>query len=403
MPIWNKSIAQRSIVYLGYSSFPNGRAEVQKLIMISKSLILADNKVTIICRNGRHDRSTYPALKPSGEFEGIHYLYASGSFYRSNNFFRRRLYEIRGKINEFLVLYKMKRKNQLDYAILSTRRFGSVLYYVGLSKILGFKTVLNYVEYYSAFKKRKSQFSQRVNDKLFDRLTPRMVNAVFPISEFLIDHISKVAPGKPYLKVPILTDLNKYNSVKVLHDEPYFLFCGDAGYKEIVFFIIDSFSLLKTKIPYYLYLIVNGKREDVEEIKGYVNRLENAKGIKIFSDLSEGNLYSLYKNAKALLIPLRPTLQDAARFPHKTGEYLASGNPVISTNYGEMKFYFRDGENMLLADKYDKNLFAKKMQFIIDHPEVAKAIGVRGKDMVKELFDFKRQSPVINRFLESLS
>ena len=79
-------------------------------------------------------------------------------------------------------------------------------------------------------------------------------------------------------------------------------------------------------------------------------------------------MYNYYKNAKALLIPLRPITQDEARFPHKIGEYLASGNPAISTNYGEIKHYFKDQETMLIADSYQINDFAGKMQYILDFP-----------------------------------
>ena len=186
--------ARKRIVYLGFSSFLYGRAESQKIILISKSLIFSDNNVTVVCRNGTHNKLQHPAIKPKDKFDGIQYLYASGSCYRSNNFFKRRLYEIKGKINEFLTLWGMKRNRRLDYAILSTRRFSSILYYVILSKIFGFKTILNYVEYYSAFKKKKFQFRKRLNDQLFDYYAPRAVSAVFPISEFLIQHILAIAP-----------------------------------------------------------------------------------------------------------------------------------------------------------------------------------------------------------------
>ena len=112
-------------------------------------------------------------------------------------------------------------------------------------------------------------------------------------------------------------------------------------------------------------------------------------------------MYSSYKNAIALLIPLRPTFQDIARFPHKTGEYLASENPVISTNYGEVKYYFKDMENMLLADRYDIILFAKKMQFVITNPMEAKKIGKHGKAVASHIFDYRANATVINDFLNS--
>ena len=113
----------------------------------------------------------------------------------------------------------------------------------------------------------------------------------------------------------------------------------------------------------------------------------------------EKQLYNYYKNAAALFIPLRPTIQDKARFPHKIGEYLASGNPVISTNYGEVKHYFIDRETMLIADVYNIDLFSDKMQFIIDNPGEAQKIGNNGKSLALSSFDYKVYGEKIINFL----
>ncbi len=394
---------EKSIIFLGYSSFPYGLAEAQKIILISKCLLLEHNKVKVICRNGFHNKIKTPGLTTTGSYENIEYIYASGSCYRNDNFFKRRINEIKGRINEFLLLKRMKKRGAYYYAILSTRQFGSVVYYVLLSRLFRFKTVLNYVEYYTAFKKGKYQLLQKLNDRLFDRYAPRLTDGILPISEFLIQHIKKVAPRKKYLKLPGLTDFDKYESAGLIGTEPYFLFCGSASYKEIIFFVISSFFLLKKNTAYRLYLVVSGRDSEIQEVKDYVNRQSNPEAVKFFSGVPEKTLYSLYKSAKALLIPLRPTFQDAARFPHKTGEYLASGNPVISTDYGEMKFYFKDKVNMLLAGSYEEQLFAEKMQFVIDAPDEAAAIGLRGKSKAYELFDYKRKAPLLNEFLASLS
>jgi len=389
---------KKSIVFLGYNDFPHGLAEVQKIILISKSLISTGNNVTVICRNGYHNIADGTEIKVTGIYENIKYIYASGSCFRNSNFFKRRLNEIKGKIKEFLLLRKYKKNNDLDCAILSNRNFYLVLYYRILSKILGFKIVLNYVEYYSAQKKEYWEIRQKLNDTLFDTYAPSLSDAVLPISEFLINHINRVSSSKTYLKIPGLTDLSKYDGIETLQNESYFLYCGAAGYKEIILFIIDSFELIENNIC-YLYLIVNGAANEIDEIKNYINNTKQKHRIKIFSNLTQKELFTYYKNALALLIPLRPTFQDIARFPHKTGEYLASGNPVISTNYGEIKFYFRDGENILLAESYDINLFAEKMQFVINNPSQAKKIGFEGKNMAIKLFDYRYKAKEIDEFL----
>ena len=392
---------QKSIVYLGYSRFPVGFAEVQKMILISKSLMTAGNKVTVICRNGTHDRHKSPGLKVQGAFENIRYVYASGSVFRNDNFFRRRWFEAKGRLNEIFLLRRLRRQNELDFVILSTRSFSSILFYSFLSKIFRFRTILNYVEYYSALKKGRFQLGSRLNDKLFDRYAPFLSDAVFPISEFLVAHIKKVSPRTRYLKIPVLTDFDKYKNLATLAGQKYFLFCGDATYKEVVLFIIDAFGLVSNHDSPDLYLIVGGNEANQEEIKNYASHSKQNARIKFFTRLSEKDLYTFYSNATALLIPLRPTFQDTARFPHKTGEYLASGNPVISTNYGEIKFYFKDGDNMLIAEQYDTKMFAEKMQFVLNNPGDAKNIGTRGKNLACRLFDYRSFSETLNGFLNA--
>jgi glycosyltransferase involved in cell wall biosynthesis len=103
------------------------------------------------------------------------------------------------------------------------------------------------------------------------------------------------------------------------------------------------------------------------------------------------------------LIPLRPIVQDIARFPHKIGEYLASGNPVISTNYGEVKYYFKDNENMLIADTYDINLFAEKMQYALDNIEAVKTVGNNGKYMALKNFNYKEYANKLDGFMDELT
>jgi glycosyltransferase involved in cell wall biosynthesis len=389
---------EKNVVYLGNYGFPHGFAEIQKIILISKGLIIAGDSVTVISARGLHAQSDYPNLTATGEFQGIKYVYTSGDPFYHPGFLKRNLLKLKGTVNEFRYLRKLKKEKKLDYAILSTHSFYKVLYYCTLAKLFRFKTALNYVEFYSKVDKKWYQVNTYLNDKMFDRYAPVLADCILPISEFLIDHLKKVAPGKRYLKIPNLTDFDKYEGCETLNVEPYFLFCGHTNYDEITKFNIDAFTRLNNNSA-HLYLVVNGDADKIQGIKEYISSTPFSKQIKLFSRLTEKELYTYYKNAIALLIPLRPTFQDVARFPHKIGEYLASGNPVISTNYGEVKYYFKDMENMLLAESYDIDHFAEKMNFAITHKNEAKTIGINGQKMASNKFNYKEQGKVIDAFL----
>jgi len=395
-------MTKKYIVYLGCAGFPYGLAEMEKLLLISKGLVAAGNSVTVISNKGDHDKRVHPDIKAAGFFQDIEYVYTSGDPFYNDGFVRRNILKLKGLVNEILFLRRRKQTKQLDAAILSTNSFTSVLYYSLLSKAFGFKTILNHVEYYSSIKKKWYQAGTKLNHWLYDQYAPKLVSGIFPISEFLIGRINKIARKKPYLKVPTLTEFERYDNTDQLEIEKYFLFCGSAIYKELITFIIDSFTIANSSDT-CLFLIINGNESDITEVKDYIQKSPKKANIKFFSRLSQNDLFNYYKNAIALLIPLRPTFQDIARFPHKFGEYLASGNPVITTNYGEVKNYFRDMENMLVAETYETSTFAKKMEFVINNEKLSKEIGLRGQQTALEIFNYRSKGQEISEFIASLT
>ena len=129
--------------------------------------------------------------------------------------------------------------------------------------------------------------------------------------------------------------------------------------KKLYFLQLNSFELIENSDT-LLYLVVNGSIDQLAEIENRIATSSKSRIIKLISNISDKELSVLYKNATGLLIPLRPTIQDEARFPHKFGEYLVSGNPVITTNYGEVRYYFKDMVNALVAEVYEEKALLKK-------------------------------------------
>lgn len=390
-----------NIVYLGFSTFPYGLAEFQKILLISKALVLEGASVKVIGSIGYHNREIHPNLKKIGRFQGIIYIYSWGTPYRISSFFKRNIRKPIKEILEFIVLYKINKRDKIDAAIISSKDFRHLLWYKIFSIILGFKLILNLVEYTSAMTHRKDNFNVKINDYLFDHLAVKISDGVLVISEFLINIVKKLDPQKAFYKIPMMVDSDRYNGIVKSFDENYFLYCGYAGYKEIIYFIINSFELIENYNT-DLYLVVNGNPEDLSEIEKYIARSSKSKIIKLISNVTDKKLSQLYMNAIGLLIPLRQTIQDEARFPHKFGEYLLSGNPVITTNYGEVIYYFKDMVNALVAEHYDEKEFADKMEYVVTHPHESILIGENGKKIALKYADYKKYGQRIINFIRSV-
>ena len=113
-------------------------------------------------------------------------------------------------------------------------------------------------------------------------------------------------------------------------------------------------------------------------------------------------LMDLYANALALIIPLDPgNIQDEARFSQKIAEYLSSGSPIISNNVGEIRYYFKDKENIILCD-YDIDGFVEVFKWVTRNPDKAKQIGVNGLNLKKKEFDYRELGDRLHKFMQSL-
>ena len=102
------------------------------------------------------------------------------------------------------------------------------------------------------------------------------------------------------------------------------------------------------------------------------------------------------------MIPLRYKLQDLARFPHKIGEYAASGRPIISNNFGEMNVYFKDGKTAFLANGYTPKSIAEKMEFVVNNEDLATTVGQNAKLMASVKFNYINYSQKLKEFLKSI-
>ena len=390
------------IIHLGIAGFPHNvtLAPIQKSYLIYKGLVEAGAEVVYI--------NTIPQATPDdvyddaaqGSLDGIDYLYTCGTPYRSEGFLERNLTKLKGFVNELRLLFSLAREKKIDAAVLYTAHFSVLLYYRFWSKLLGFSMIMNYVEYRSAF--RTTSIKKKLSWFLTDHFAPKLVDGILPISEFLIEHV-KQQSSTPYLKVPTLCDFSRYSYLEQTDDFPrYLLYCGSAAYYEVANFIIASFELLEDAPDVFLYLIINGWPHQIEKVDQRIEQSPKSSLIKTFSGVSNEDYSRLLFQAEGLLIPLRPTVQDTARFPNKVGEYVASGNPMVTTQVGEIAYYFEDGVSAFMAEDYEEKSFAQKMQYLIHHPGEAQAVGKRGQQIGQLEFDYKANGEKMLDFLNRM-
>ena len=393
---------KKYILHIGINGFPFGSAAVNHSSFICKAIQEGGTNVLILNNRAVHKKEVPVKIEKNGKVYGIEYKYTTFSQYRLENFFKRNFDKIWGRFNELFLIIFLRITGRLKSILLylPTNSFVDLVYYRIISKILFIPIVLNQTEYFSEINRNKSLL-KRFQDYLFDKYSFLFTDGYLLISEFLISKVIKGRTSKPFLKIPPLVDPNLFtNLIKESNDS--FVFCASTAYLDVILFVIDSFELVEND-KFKLILIVNGETNELVKLKEEIEKCKKKSLIIHLENLPYKKLLKHYLDATALLIPLRPIIQDKARFPQKIAEYLISGNPILTTNNGEVVNYFINNINAIIVDEYDVYQYSIAMSKIINNMDKAKEIGQKGKEIGLKYFNYSSYSKSLNKlFLEIL-
>lgn len=389
--------ANSNIIFLNIPGFPHlYSAYSVKCSLMGKTLTEATATVYFINNAPFFAYDSPQKNMPQGKVEGINYLYTCGTSHKNKSRIINWYLRIKGLYKEYVFLWKHAKKNTT--LIIAYCPFLLLLAYKILCMLRGIHLVLSIMELHIAMEKRPLR--KKINDRLFDRYAFMVTDKVIVISDYLKNYIHQLYPQKKIYKIPVLADASLFDAVTVKDTEKYFLFCGNAYYASIIEFIVSAFEKLQTT-EYKLVLICQGTSQQMQALKEKLKQSPSYAHIALYSHLPYEELIRYYKKSFALLIPLRPSIQDTARFPQKIAEYLASGRPVITTNVGEIKNYLSDGMNAFIAHDYDSYAFAEKMQQALDNPQQAHSIGLNGRKVFDRFFDYRLYGQSLLEFLSS--
>ena len=192
----------------------------------------------------------------------------------------------------------------------------------------------------------------------------------------------------------MFVDTNRFEGVKRNIREKYFAYCGVVSkYKDGVDTLIKAFSKVHTTHPdYKLYIIGRFESEEVRnDLESMTVSLEIADSVVFTGQVLSEKMPPLLTNAQALVLARPANLQSKYGFPTKLGEYLATGNPVIVTDVGEIGTFLKDRENAVVVPPDEVNVFAEGMNWVIEHPEESEAIGRKGQELARTEFSYNTQ------------
>jgi glycosyltransferase involved in cell wall biosynthesis len=109
-------------------------------------------------------------------------------------------------------------------------------------------------------------------------------------------------------------------------------------------------------------------------------------------------LHDLYRRADIFALPTRGDC-----LPLVLAEALASGLPVVSTDVGALSELVRDGWNGFLVPPRRPDRLGAALRTLVEHPELRRTMGARGRRMACETHDAARNNSTILEMMRRLS
>jgi glycosyltransferase involved in cell wall biosynthesis len=283
------------------------------------------------------------------------------------------------------VLIKEKAKDSSNYLYFYEGRH-LMIHRIAVAKLLGYKILIDLVE-----DPNPLSYSKSITHKLrviyflgIYKLIPIFANGIIVVTKYLKYKIENdFNETVPVFLLTVTFDPDDFRKPSKPFPFPSIFYGGSYGDN----YDFDSlFMAFNNLIPEYpeLRLVLSGKIEN-EMAKKINEKILEPENILFLGFLSEDEYYYTICGMNILCMPRNNSLHANAGFPFKLAEYLATGNPVITSRVSDVSDYLEDDE-AFIYEPLDYKKIEFYIRYILSNPEEASRTGERGKLRAGKLF-----------------
>ncbi len=226
-----------------------------------------------------------------------------------------------------------------------------------------------------------------------ERFLPKIVDTISVASDRLKEEaVSLGFPEDRIVKASVCADLNRFNpevdgkEIRKRYgigDYKLVLYLGQLNGAQYTDELLKAMGYLSDIRKDVKFLIVGGG-SDLERLK-HLRDEYNLKGSVIFTGfLPDEDIPKCLAAADVAVGYFKNNNQQKSKSPLKIVEYLASGKAIVASNVGEVPFMI--DHCGVLVEPDNPYLFAKKLDDILDKPELLKKMGECARKRAEEIF-----------------
>lgn len=193
---------------------------------------------------------------------------------------------------------------------------------------------------------KASSLARRLLNRYLEEQALRISQTVICASKFLVEHLSHRhgRDRNQFLELPYAYDPESFATCQLLADK----IRSNYRPRKIVVYMgtlckeYQSDQILKLaqnmqKHRQNLVFIVIGDGPKLKTHKQWVLQSKLEDFVFFLGYIPESNVYSYLKAADVLLFPIKDNIQNKARCPNKTFQYIAANRPIVTNKVGEVE------------------------------------------------------------------
>ena len=200
------------------------------------------------------------------------------------------------------------------------------------------------------------------------------------------DHIARrYHPGKTV----VVRNYTMLNSAEKSSNEPHvsFVYAGVLSPLRGVREMLHAIELLDNDS---VQLDIYGHFTD-RKLRAWVSEYKTSANVNIHGWKERDEVIAHYSTSAAGLVLLHPTGTYTQSLPIKLFEYMASGLPVIASDFPYWRDIIESEQCGLMVDPLDTQAIADAMQWVMDNPDEAAEMGMRGRQAVADRYNWKSE------------
>lgn len=390
------------------NTFPYGMAGAKRRLCYAKGLLAEGHNIDVVicqkCLEKGHD----DVFSRKGLYKGIPYIYVCGKykFPKKNKIMRGLDYLVIDYIRSFFYALKNIHRGDAVYAYYYPI-FLQILILLA-AKLNGAKVVKETCEHPSALGNINSKWHKFCKWFEYKFVMPHY-DGFIAISRDLNKFVEKYKSKKAKsIIVPILVEDpfsdKDVSNLKNEYNVPYIIHTGTMlEQKDSISKILHAFARLKRETNTSCKLVFTGPQATEKcSYLPLIKKLGIEKDVDLLGLVPTERVAALQYYAAMTIIYKSDNLQTRNCFPTKLGEMLICGTPVITTTIGDANLYLEDKKSALIFNPDDEDTLIKYMKFILDNPQKARMIGLKGKEIAMKFFDPIYQGRRLSEFYMDL-